>query len=131
MQNLQLIPMAGYVENHLIKDENIVHHTNYHWINYINLKGILSLGIIPMIQRRTSEFVITNKRIVVKTGLIARDTVEMNLSRIETVNVDQSFFGRIFNYGTITIVGTGGTKEEFHNIQDPITFRKRFQEYVG
>jgi len=52
----------------------------------------------------------------------------MNLSKIESVNVDQSILGRILGYGTIRIVGSGGTKEEFPNIRKPLEFRKKFQE---
>ena len=74
------------------------------------------------------EFVITNNRVVVKTGIISRYTFEMNLNKIETVNVDQSIMGRIFGFGTIIIVGTGGTKESFPNIAKPLEFRKKFQE---
>jgi hypothetical protein len=52
----------------------------------------------------------------------------MNLSKIESVNVDQTVTGRILNYGSITIIGTGGTRETFHNISKPLSFRKAFQE---
>jgi uncharacterized membrane protein YdbT with pleckstrin-like domain len=52
----------------------------------------------------------------------------MNLSKIETVNVDQSVMGRILNYGSIIIIGTGGTTERFHNIARPMVFKRRFQE---
>jgi uncharacterized membrane protein YdbT with pleckstrin-like domain len=81
-----------------------------------------------MLQRALSEFVITNRRIIIKTGFIARSTFEMNLSKIESVNVEQTAMGRILNYGSITIIGTGGTKETFHNIAKPLSFRKAFQE---
>jgi uncharacterized membrane protein YdbT with pleckstrin-like domain len=79
-------------------------------------------------ERWLSEYVITNRRIIIKRGFIARDTFEMNLSKIESVNVDQSVMGRILNYGSITIIGTGGTRETFHNISKPLEFRKAFQE---
>jgi len=95
---------------------------------FLNLRALLTLFMAPLIDRWTDEFVITNKRIIIKTGLIARKTVEMNLSKIETVNVDQSIFGRIFGYGKITIVGTGGTREWFPNIKNPLKFRRTFQE---
>jgi len=52
----------------------------------------------------------------------------MNLSKIESVNVDQKVIGRVLNYGSKTIIGTGGTKESFHNISKPLEFRKAFQE---
>ena len=65
---------------------------------------------------------------IVKTGLISRKTLEMNLNKIESVNVDQSIMGRMLDYGTITIIGTGGTRESFPNIGNAVEFRKRFQE---
>jgi len=86
------------------------------------------LFIAPMIDRYTDEFAITNKRVIIKTGLISRKTFEMNHSKIESVNVDQGILGRILGYGTIRIVGSGGTKEVFPNISNPLKFRKKFQE---
>lgn len=76
----------------------------------------------------TSEFAITNKLIIIKVGLISRRTLEMNLSKIESVNVDQGILGRMLGYGTIVVIGTGGTKEPFASIADPMNFRKKFQE---
>ncbi|MCX5814164.1 MAG: PH domain-containing protein [Proteobacteria bacterium] len=82
-----------------------------------------------MIRRATSEFVITNKRVIVKVGLIRRKTLEMNLQKIESVNVEQGIMARILGYGTVTIVGTGGTRESFTDIRKPLMFRRKFQEF--
>jgi len=120
--------MGRYVNNHLIRNESVVFETKYHWVIFISLKSLFTLTLAPLIQRAMSEFVITNRRIIIKTGFIGRRTFEMNLSKIETVNVDQSIMARIFNYGIITIIETGGTKEIFHNIAKPLEFRKAFQE---
>ncbi|MDM7920478.1 MAG: PH domain-containing protein [Methanosarcina sp.] len=120
--------MGKYVNTHLIKDESVVFETRYHWVIFLTLRSLLTLTIAPAIQRALSEFVITNRRIIIKTGFIARSTFEMNLSKIESVNVDQSVAGRIFNYGSLTIIGTGGTRETFNNISKPLSFRKAFQE---
>jgi uncharacterized membrane protein YdbT with pleckstrin-like domain len=86
------------------------------------------LFIAPLIAMSTSEFAITNKRIIIKVGLFSRYTLEMNLNKIESINVNQSVLGRMLGYGTIVVIGTGGTKEPFAGISDPITFRKKFQE---
>mgnify|MGYP001553666968 FL=1 len=120
--------MGSYVNNNLIKDETVVYETKYHWKIFFTLTGIFTLFIAPAIKRWTDEFVITNKRVIIKTGLFSRYTFEMNLNKIESVNVDQSIFGRMLGYGTITIIGTGGTKESFLNIADAVEFRKKFQE---
>lgn len=123
--------MGHYVDNNLIKDEHVYYETKYHWKIFFTLGSLLTLFIAPIIKRWSDEFVITNKRIIVKTGVFSRKTLEMNLNKIESVNVDQSIFGRMFGYGTITIIGTGGTRESFPNIADAVEFRKKFQEVSG
>ena len=120
--------MGNYVNNNLIKDEHVELETSYHWIIFCNLRAILTLFIAPMIDRYSDEFAITNRRVIVKTGLISRKTFEMNLSKIESVNIDQTILGRIFGFGTIIIVGSGGTREIFPKIKNPLEFRKKFQE---
>jgi uncharacterized membrane protein YdbT with pleckstrin-like domain len=120
--------MGSYIDKHLIKDETVSYETKLHWVIFFSLKSILTLTIYAWFKRWLSEFAITNRRIVIKEGFIARRTFEMNLSKIETVNVDQTVMGRILNFGSITIIGTGGTKETFHNIARPMAFRQAFQE---
>jgi uncharacterized membrane protein YdbT with pleckstrin-like domain len=120
--------MGNYVNNNLIRDEHVVYETKYHWKIFFTLTGLLTLFIAPALKRWSDEFVVTNKRLICKTGLFSRKTLEMNLNKIETVNVDQSIFGRLLGYGTITIIGTGGTKESFPDIDNATEFRKRFQE---
>ncbi len=120
--------MGKYVNNNLIKDEIVELETTYHWIIFCNLKSLLTLFIAPLIDKATDEFALTNKRVIIKTGFISRKTFEMNHSKIESVNVDQGILGRILGYGTIRIVGSGGTKEVFPKIKNPLEFRKKFQE---
>jgi len=119
--------MGTYVRQNLSAGEKVVHETKLHWIIFASLKAILTLFIWPLIAINTSEFAITNKRVIIKIGLISRHTLEMNLSKIESVNVAQGIFGRLLGYGTIVIVGTGGTRETFPSISDPLLFRKKFQ----
>ncbi len=118
----------SYVEKNLIADEHVVYQTTYHWIIFFSLKSFFSLFIIPLVLRATDEFAVTNKRIIIKTGLISRKIVEMNINKLETVNVKQSIFGRMLGYGSIEFTGTGGTKELFSNIAHPTEFKKRVQE---
>ena len=123
--------MGNYVQNNLSKDEQVIYEAKLHWIIFVSLKAIFTLFIAPLIAQATSEFAITNKRIIIKVGLISRRTLEMNLTKIESVNVNQSILGRMLGYGTIVVIGTGGTKEPFASISDPMTFRKKFQEVSG
>lgn len=77
-----------------------------------------------LIQRRTTELAITNRRVIAKVGLISRKTWEINATKVEGVEVDQSIFGRIFGYGTVSVKGTGGGIAPLRNIDDPVEFRK-------
>jgi len=120
--------MGNYVQQNLSAGEQVVYEAKLHWIIFVSLKALLTLFIAPLIEFSTSEFAITNKRVIIKVGLISRRTLEMNLNKIESVNVNQGLLGRMLGYGTIVIVGTGGTKEPFADISDPLTFRKKFQE---
>lgn len=117
-----------YVNSVLIAGEEAIYRAKLHWKIYFTIRAIFSLWISPITRQTTSEFVITNKRIIIKTGFISRKTLEMNLNKIESVNVDQGILGRIFDYGTITIIGVGGTKESFPDISMPLLFRRKFQE---
>jgi uncharacterized membrane protein YdbT with pleckstrin-like domain len=120
--------MSNYVNNNLIAGEKVEYVTTYHWVIFFSLRALFTLFIAPLMDRYTDEFAITNKRVIIKTGLVSRKTVELNLSKIESVNVDQTIMGRIFGFGTITIIGIGGTREPFVNIRKPLEFRKKFQE---
>jgi uncharacterized membrane protein YdbT with pleckstrin-like domain len=77
------------------------------------------------IQRTTTELVITDLRVIYKSGLFGRHTIEMNRAKIESVDVDQSLPGRIFGYGTIILRGTGGSLEPMRNISNPLDFRSQ------
>ena len=77
---------------------------------------------------RTSEFAVTNGRVLIKVGLLRRRSVEILLSKVEAIGVDQPLIGRMLDYGSLTIGGTGGTKELFHRIQAPLEFRKKLHE---
>jgi len=77
----------------------------------------------------TDECVVTSKRVIFKTGLIITKTLEMNLTKIESLSVEQSILGKILDYGTIKVKGTGGTVETFLKVNRPLEIRKKIQEY--
>jgi uncharacterized membrane protein YdbT with pleckstrin-like domain len=94
------------------------------------LLGAAVLGFLALLawlrgflRRYGTELVVTNRRVIFKRGLVRRHTVEMNMSKVESVDVDQSIAGRLFGYGTVTIRGTGGGIEPLRNISDPLDFR--------
>jgi uncharacterized membrane protein YdbT with pleckstrin-like domain len=94
------------------------------WIGaaVLGLIGLVS-GISALMRQATTELVLTDRRVIYKTGLIKRHTMEMNRSKVETVGVDQSVLGRMLNYGTLIVRGTGGSFEPIRQIDDPLTFR--------
>lgn len=122
--------MGKYVNKHLLPGEQVIHETNYHWTHYLSWASLFTLGLYPYIQTKTDEFVVTSKRIIIKKGLFAYYTFEMNLRRVETVHVEQGILGRMLGYGCITIIGSGGTKERFIEIQNPIQFRQSFMQII-
>ena len=88
----------------------------------------LAMAAITAVRVWTSEFAVTNMRIVMKVGLIAIHTDEMLLQKVETIGVDQGIWGRVLGYGTVTVTGTGGAREPFAYVRDPIGFRRAVQE---
>ncbi len=93
------------------------------------LSGIWLL--IAIINYSTSEFGITNKRLVLKTGVIKKQTHETQVTKIERINVEQGMLARLLGYGTIVVSGTGGGISRFSSVSDPFTFRTRIQEQIS
>jgi uncharacterized membrane protein YdbT with pleckstrin-like domain len=87
--------------------------------------AIIGLGFI---YRSSTEMAVTSKRVMIKTGLLSRSTVEIVLTKVESVSVDQSLSGRMLDYGTIIVRGTGGTPEPFTKIANPLEFRRHLQQ---
>ena len=77
-----------------------------------------------------TEYALTSRRILIKTGFIRRSSWELFLERIEGAVVKQSIVGRIGNFGTVVINGIGGTKNSFHYVPDPLRFRGKLQEHL-
>jgi uncharacterized membrane protein YdbT with pleckstrin-like domain len=75
------------------------------------------------LRRRTTEIAVTDRRIILKRGLIRRHTIEMNMQKVESVDIDQSLAGRLFNYGNVAIRGTGSTFETLRTIDAPLKLR--------
>jgi uncharacterized membrane protein YdbT with pleckstrin-like domain len=84
--------------------------------------GVIA-GLVAALQRVTTELAVTDHRVIYKRGIIGRYTIEMARSKVESVDVVQSLTGRIFNYGTILVRGTGGTLEPFRKVEDPLRLR--------
>lgn len=149
----------GYIEKNLMSAEKIVYRTKLHRIVFVwpiiwlvvallifvsvsdaALRDVLSIlifllailtSISSFINYTTSEFAITNKRVIVKVGFIRRNSIEILLSKVEGIQVNQGILGRIFGFGSIVVSGTGGTKDPFHKISNPLEFRRKKQEQIA
>jgi uncharacterized membrane protein YdbT with pleckstrin-like domain len=83
----------------------------------------VAAALRAFVRRATTEFAVTDHRVIYKSGLLARHTLEMNRSKVESVDVNQSIPGRFLGYGTVIVRGTGGSLEPIRNVADPLTFR--------
>jgi len=149
---------VGYVERHLLPDEQVLYKTRLHWILLLrpSLLIVLSLatgafawrmdappavwylaaalalagvlwGLVHYIEMMTSEFAVTTIRLILKVGLVARYTTELLISKVESIGVTQSLAGRLLDFGDLTVTGTGGAREVFRRVRDPIAFRNHVQ----
>ena len=84
--------------------------------------------IVAYFRYRSHSIVITNMRIIIKVGLLARRTNELNIRKTESLQVEQSIAGRMFNYGSIIVSGTGGDHAYIHGVANPQGFRRAFAE---
>jgi len=90
----------------------------------------IRVAIRAMVIMLTTEFAVTNRRVIAKRGFIRRHTLEMFLKQIESVSVKQNVLGRLLKFGTVTVIGTGGTRERFKAITDPVKTRKIIQQII-
>jgi hypothetical protein len=96
--------------------------------------ALLLCGLIVLfagsLRRNAIEMGVTTRRVVVKTGVASRRTIEMLLNKVETIEVAEPGMGRMLGYGSITLIGTGGTSEQFHKIAKPLVFRNEVQQQI-
>ena len=92
------------------------------------LAGVL--GLFAYVDVLNAEFAVTNRRVLIKIGWLRRSSLELLLQKIEGIAVDQGIMGRILDFGTIGVRGTGGTRERFSNISAPLEFRRQIQSLI-
>lgn len=148
----------GYVTNNMMSGERLIHVGKIHWFIFVPgmtlfvfaillfqldaeegtgpVLGtiLLFFAIVSLIKafifKISTELAITTKRVIAKAGFIRRKTIELNHSKVESFNIDQSIFGRIFGFGTVVVCGTGGGKTPIPNIDDPLEFRRQAMNIV-
>lgn len=136
--------MASYVEHSLTRGEEVIYQGK---VSIWSLFPLLLLGLIFLafyglglliwataaIRYLTTELVITNKRVIAKFGIISRSTIEINLQKIESIQVRQGLLARFFNFGSIVLSGSGN-HAPIPGISNPMQFRSAFidaQESYG
>jgi uncharacterized membrane protein YdbT with pleckstrin-like domain len=108
-------------------------HTERGESSIIGIGGVALIvigGIVLMcaaMRRNATEMAVTNKRVIIKVGYLTKRTIEIFLSKVESVEVEQSVMGRMLGYGSIVVRGTGGTNEPFQHVADPLEFRRQVQ----
>jgi uncharacterized membrane protein YdbT with pleckstrin-like domain len=85
-------------------------------------------AFVHYVELMTSEFAVTSSRLILKVGLISRYTTELLLTKVETIGVQQGLLARVLGYGDLVVTGTGGAREVFHRVRDPIGFRNHVQQ---
>lgn len=142
--------MGNYINANLTKEEHVVYEAHYHWVFWIAPMFFIIIFILPVIinpespnevpilyifplisvaifvytylRVTTDEFAITNQRLIVKKGIISRETLELHLSKVETVMVSQDIFERLIGAGSISVRGTGSTLSSIPYISEPYEF---------
>lgn len=112
---------------------------NYSTTDTNNMKeigwGLIVVGflifIIGLTKRNATEMAVTNQRVLIKTGMGSRRTLDMMLSRVESVGVEETMLERMIGCGSVIVRGTGGTPEPFVKISHPQEFRRHVQEQIG
>ena len=94
------------------------------------LLGAVALIASGVIRRLATEVAVSNRRVLIKTGLLSRRSIEVLLPKVESIGVDESFLGRILGYGSVIVRGTGGTFETFAQIAHPNELRRQVQEQL-
>jgi uncharacterized membrane protein YdbT with pleckstrin-like domain len=131
--------MASYIDGALIKDEKVVYTGK---ISLWSLAPLIILGVlllaawgiglifflVAFIRYKTTELAITNKRVIAKFGFISRKTIELNINKVESIQVNQDILGRIFDYGSLIISGAGNPQAPISGISNPMNFRRAFME---
>jgi uncharacterized membrane protein YdbT with pleckstrin-like domain len=128
----------SYIEESLSTGEKIEGLFKFHWFAWVPMYLWLILGLVTFgltwlialyeyLRLRFTEQGLTNKRVVLKRGIISRKTEEMKVTSIETVEIDQGVWGRLFGFGTIKVTGRGISDVVFKGLDDPIAAKRRIE----
>ncbi len=103
----------------------------YVWLGLVALFITCIHALKALTRYFATEYAVTNKRVLMQTGLVRHKAVEIFLTKVESVYVSRHLLGRLLNYGTITISGSGGHKEPFLFVDNPMGFRRAIHEQLS
>jgi uncharacterized membrane protein YdbT with pleckstrin-like domain len=87
-------------------------------------------GILVWLTYQFSSLTIKKKQVVLRTGILVRQTIDISLNKIESVDIRQSILGSLFKYGSIVITGTGGTRQGMTYVARPLTCRRHIEQLM-
>jgi uncharacterized membrane protein YdbT with pleckstrin-like domain len=145
----------SYIDRSLLDDEHVLFRTRLHWKLLIGPVLLVLVTLLPaawlslqsswrnwtlippgvglvfllaaILKRQSSDFAVTNRRVMMKVGVFSTRSVELLLNKVEAIAVNQTLAGRVFGYGDIVVTGSGGTEERFPDIQAPLELRRAVQ----
>lgn len=141
----------SFIEKNLSNNERIIYRSKLHWIIYFRGVFLFALGLLigrasyaacgflvtvgaisllmAFVVGASSEFAVTNKRVILKTGMIKRKFCEIQLNKSEGLQIEEGIMGRIFGYGKIRIT-SGGVVEVFSPVANPFEFKKQINNAI-
>lgn len=128
----------SYIQDSLSDNEKIEAEFEYHWFIWVPIvlwfvAGIASFGILlpvaiyKLLVVKYTEMGLTNKRVIFKTGIVSRNTQEMKLTSIETVDLRQGIWGRMFGFGDINVTGRGISDLNLRSVMDPMGVKRQIE----
>lgn len=128
----------GYIQESLSNGEEVRELFRLHWFSKIpmviwvilaipTLGLTLLLALWEWLRLRTIEQGVTNKRVILKKGIISRKSEEMKISSIETVEIIQGVIGRVFGFGTVKVTGRGISDVVFKKVSDPMDVKRKIE----
>jgi len=124
---------VAYIEESLSEGEKVVTINKQHWVTrlwlvlWILLLVTIPIAVYEWLRLRTMEHGVTNKRVIYKRGIVSRQTEEMKLGSIETVEIDQGMWGRILGFGDIRVTGKGISDVQFRRMDNPMEVKRRIE----
>ena len=118
----------SYVNSTLADGEIVLQEASVSWWIICNTVYFIIFAVLKI---WTTEMALTNRRVIYKTGFIARNTTEFPIKKIESINIRQGILGRIFDIGDIIVTGTGNNASDFKRIGSPMKFKQAIDKAVS